>query len=206
MLRLAHPIIPFITEQLWQKIAPMTDRQLAPAGESIMLQAYPQPNPEKHDEQAETWMAQLKAMTDACRNLRGEMQLSPAQRVPLIIEATAGDQAQAQSFVPYLQALAKLSEVQVVAALPESPAPVSVIGAAKLMLKVEIDVAAERERLSKEITRLEGEIAKANAKLGNESFVARAPAQVVEQEKARLTAFGATLEKLREQFDKLQKS
>ncbi|HVK96068.1 MAG TPA: valine--tRNA ligase [Noviherbaspirillum sp.] len=206
VLRLAHPIIPFITEQLWQKIAPMTDRQLAPAGESIMLQAYPQPNPEKHDEQAEAWMTQLKAMTDACRNLRGEMQLSPAQRVPLIIEATAGDQAQAQSFVPYLQALAKLSEVQVVAALPESPAPVSVIGAAKLMLKVEIDVAAERERLSKEITRLEGEIAKANAKLGNESFVARAPAQVVEQEKARLTAFGATLEKLREQFDKLQKS
>ncbi len=203
VLRLAHPVIPFITEQLWQKIAPMTDRQLDPAGESIMLQRYPQPDMEKIDEQAESWMAQLKAMTDACRNLRGEMQLSPAQRVPLIIEAT--DKAQAQSFAPYLQVLAKLSEVQVVDVLPESPAPVSVVGTAKLMLKVEIDVAAERERLSKEIARLEGEIAKANAKLGNESFVARAPAQVVAQEKERLLTFGATLEKLREQFDKLQK-
>ena len=202
VLRLAHPIIPFITEQLWQKIAPMTGRELNPAGDSIMVQAYPQPNMEKLDEQAEAWMAQLKTMTDTCRNLRGEMQLSPAQRVPLFIE---GDKS-LQSFGPYLQALAKLSEVQVVDTLPESPAPVSIVGTAKLMLKVEIDVAAERERLSKEIARIEGEIAKANAKLSNESFVARAPAQVVAQEKERLAAFGATLEKLREQFAKLQKA
>ena len=202
VLRLAHPIIPFITEQLWQKIAPMTGRELNPAGDSIMVQTYPQPNMEKLDEQAEAWMAQLKTMTDTCRNLRGEMQLSPAQRVPLFIE---GDKS-LQSFGPYLQALAKLSEVQVVDTLPESPAPVSIVGTAKLMLKVEIDVAAERERLSKEIARIEGEIAKANAKLSNESFVARAPAQVVAQEKERLAAFGATLEKLREQFAKLQKA
>jgi len=205
VLRLAHPVIPFITEQLWQKIAPMTGRELNPAGDSIMVQAYPQPNLEKLDEQAEAWMAQLKSMTDACRNLRGEMQLSPAQRVPLFIEASAGEKAQVESFVRYLQALAKLSDVQIVDSLPESPAPVSIVGTVKLMLKVEIDVAAERERLSKEIARLEGEIAKANAKLGNESFVARAPAQVVAQEKERLLTFGATLEKLREQFAKLQK-
>ncbi|HEY0847343.1 MAG TPA: valine--tRNA ligase [Noviherbaspirillum sp.] len=204
VLRLAHPIIPFITEQLWQKIAPMTGRELNQAGDSIMVQPYPVADAKKIDEQAEAWMAQLKEMTDACRNLRGEMQLSPAQRVPLFIEA-AGEQAQAQSFAPYLQALAKLSEVQVVDALPESPAPVSIAGTAKLMLKVEIDVAAETERLSKEIARIEGEITKANAKLGNESFVARAPAQVVAQEKDRLLTFGATLAKLREQFDKLQK-
>jgi len=205
VLRLAHPVIPFITEQLWQKIAPMTGRTIA-AGESIMLQAYPQPNLEKIDDEAESWMTQLKAMTDACRNLRGEMQLSPAVRVPLVLEASAADKAQVQSFAPYLQALAKLSDVQVVDTLPESPAPVSIVGTVKLMLKVEIDVAAERERLSKEIARLEGEIAKANAKLGNESFVARAPAQVVAQEKERLLTFGATLEKLREQFEKLQKN
>ena len=205
VLRLAHPIIPFITEQLWQTVAPLTGRTMAPQGESIMLQPYPQPNLEKLDDQAESWMAQLKAMTDACRNLRGEMQLSPAQRVPLIIEASAQDKVQVQSFAPYLQALAKLSEVQVVDALPESPAPVSIVGTAKLMLKVEIDLAAERERLSKEIARLEGEIGKANAKLGNESFVARAPAQVVAQEKERVLTFGATLEKLREQFEKVQK-
>ncbi|HZW11632.1 MAG TPA: valine--tRNA ligase [Noviherbaspirillum sp.] len=206
VLRLAHPVIPFITEQLWQKIAPMTGRELDPAGDSIMVQSYPQPDTKKIDEQAESWMAELKSMTDACRNLRGEMQLSPAQRVPLIIEASAQDKERAQSFAAYLQALAKLSEVQIVDVLPESPAPVSVVGTVKLMLKVEIDVAAERERLTKEITRLEGEIAKANAKLDNESFVARAPAQVVAQEKERLLTFGATLEKLREQFEKLQKT
>ena len=143
-------------------------------------------------------------MTDACRNLRGEMQLSPALRVPLIMEAS--DPAQAarlQSFAPYLQALAKLSEVNVADKLPESPAPVSIVGTAKLMLKVEIDVAAERERLNKEIARLDGEITKANGKLNNESFVARAPAQVVAQEKERVANFSATLAKLREQFAKL---
>ena len=149
-------------------------------------------------------MAALKSMTDACRNLRGEMQLSPALRVPLLLEAAnAEDKARLLSFAPYLQALAKLSEVQVLDTLPESPAPVSVVGTSRLMLKVEIDVAAERERLSKEIARLEGEIGKAQAKLGNESFVARAPAAVVEQEKARLSAFSATLDKLREQFSRL---
>ena len=204
VLRLAHPVIPFITEQLWQTVAPMTDRKLNPAGDSIMLQAYPAADQEKLDEKAEAWMAQLKSMTDACRNLRGEMQLSPAQRVPLIIEAA--DCAQMHSFAPYLQALAKLSEVQIVETLPESPAPVSVVGMAKLMLKVEIDVAAERERLSKEAARLENEIAKANAKLANESFVARAPAQVVAQEKERLLTFETTLAKVREQLEKLQKT
>jgi valyl-tRNA synthetase len=203
VLRLAHPVIPFITEELWQTVAPMTGKQLGPDA-TIMLQPYPQADLSKLDEQAETWMAQLKSMTESCRNLRGEMQLSPAQKVPLLMEAAnAEDKALLQSFAPYLQALAKLSEVQVVDALPQSPAPVSIVGTAKLMLKVEIDIAAERERLSKEISRLEGEIAKANAKLSNESFVARAPAQVVAQEKERLGNFGATLEKLREQFSKL---
>jgi valyl-tRNA synthetase len=203
ILRLAHPIIPFITEQLWQTVAPLAGHALDPAGDSIMRQAYPQAEDKKIDEQAEGWMTQLKALTDACRNLRGEMQLSPAQRVPLIIEA-AGDKSTAQGFAAYLQALAKLSEVQIVDSLPQSPAPVSIVGDVKLMLKVEIDVAAERERLSKEVTRLENEIAKVNAKLGNESFVARAPAQVVAQEKERLVTFSTTLDKLREQLVKLQ--
>ncbi|MBR7784559.1 valine--tRNA ligase, partial [Undibacterium sp. LFS511W] len=116
---------------------------------------YPQPAAANISEQAEGWMSALKAMTDACRNLRGEMQLSPALRVPLLMQAaSAEDKVRLQSFAPYLQALAKLSEVQVLDALPDSPAPVSIVGESKLMLKVEIDVAAERERLSKEITRL----------------------------------------------------
>jgi len=208
ILRLAHPVIPFITEQLWQTVAPLTGRKMNMAGDavcdSIMMQPYPESQASKIDEGAEAWMHELKTMTDACRNLRGEMQLSPALRVPLAMEATdAAQTARLQSFAPYLQALAKLSEVIVADKLPESPAPVSIVGTAKLMLKVEIDVAAERERLSKEIARLDGEITKANSKLGNESFVARAPVQVVAQEKERVANFSATLEKLREQFAKL---
>ena len=202
VLRLAHPITPFITEQLWQTVAPLSGRALNPAGDSIMVQAYPEPNLKKLDEKAEGWMQQLKSLTDACRNLRGEMQLSPAQRVPLILEGSDGHHLQA--FGPYLQALCKLSEVQIVTQLPSSPAPVSVVGTVRLMLQVEIDVAAEQERLTKEAARLEGEIAKANAKLGNESFVARAPAAVVSQEKERLATFSATLEKVKEQLAKLK--
>ncbi|MEY4022291.1 MAG: hypothetical protein RI960_1303, partial [Pseudomonadota bacterium] len=201
VLRLAHPIIPFITEQLWQTVAPLSGRTLKAEGDSIMVQPYPLPNLKKIDEQAEGWMAELKSLTDACRNLRGEMQLSPAQRVPLVIEGN--DHSRLQSFVPYLQALAKLSEVQVLATLPESPAPVLVVGSTRLMLKVEIDIAAERERVNKEVARLEGEITKANAKLSNESFVARAPAAVVAQEKERVAGFSETLTKLREQLTKL---
>ena len=204
ILRLAHPIIPFITESLWQTVAPLANHKLNPAGDTIMLQPYPIANLDKLDTDAEAWMNTLKTLTDSCRNLRGEMQLSPAQRVPLLLQAvSAEEKARLQAYAPYLQALAKLSEVHVLDALPESPAPVSIVGETKLMLKVEIDVAAERERLTKEMTRLETEITKAQAKLGNEGFVARAPAQVVAQEKERVANFSATLDKLREQFAKL---
>jgi valyl-tRNA synthetase len=202
VLRLAHPITPFITEQLWQTVAPLSGRKLNPSGDSIMVQAYPEPNLKKLDEKAESWMDALKSLTDACRNLRGEMQLSPAQKVPLILEGA--DTSNLESFAPYLQALCKLSEVQIVAELPASPAPVSVVGTTRLMLKVEIDVAAERERLGKEVARLENEIQKANAKLSNESFVARAPEAVVAQEKERLENFSATLQKVQQQLVQLK--
>ena len=203
-LRMAHPVIPFVTEALWQTVAPLAGKTLNPTGDSIMMQAYPIANSDNINAEAEEWMHGLKTMTDACRNLRGEMQLSPAVRVPLLLQAAnADDKVRLLAFAPYLQALAKLSEVQIVDALPDSPAPVSIVGETKLMLQVEIDVAAERERMSKEIARLDAEIAKAQAKLGNESFVARAPAQVVAQEQERMANFSATLEKLREQFAKL---
>ncbi len=202
ILRLAHPIIPFITEELWQTVAPMTELKDKSRGtETIMLQAYPQAQLDRIDAEAEAWMSLLKQAVDACRRLRAEMNLSPATKVPLI---AAGDNAQLQAYAPYLQALAKLSEVSIVTDLPEADAPVALAGDFKLMLKVEIDVAAERERLGKEITRLQGEIAKAQGKLSNESFVARAPAAVVEQEKARLADFAASLEKLNAQLTKLK--
>ena len=195
-LRLAHPLIPFITEALWQKVAPVAGR----TGESIMLQAYPSADLTRCDEKSEAWVATLKSMVNACRSLRSEMNLSPAQRIPLL---AAGDIALLKSFAPYLQGLAKLSEVSVLDTLPDTDAAVAIVGNFKLMLKVEIDVAAERERLDKEIARLASEIAKAQAKLTNESFVARAPAAVVEQERKRLEGFGATLAQLQIQRSKL---
>ena len=106
-------------------------------------------------------------------------------------------------FGPYLQLLGRVSEVQVVAQLPEADAPVQVVGTTRLMLKVEIDKAAETARLSKEVARLEGEIAKATAKLANPAFADKAPAAVVEQERKRLADFGATVEKMKAQLLKL---
>jgi len=197
ILRLAHPIMPFITEEIWQTIAPMTEKH----GASIMLETYPKAQPDKLDEASEAWVAQLKQAVDACRSLRGEMGISPAARVPLF---AAGDAEALAAYAPYLKALAKLEDVAIVAELPEADAPVMLVNDFKLMLKVEIDVAAEKERLGKEIARLEGEINKANAKLNNESFVARAPVAVVEQEKARVADFSASLDKLLSQLAKLK--
>ncbi|MDN3577594.1 valine--tRNA ligase [Chitinimonas viridis] len=196
-LRLAHPIIPFITEELWQTVAPFAN---AKKTESLMLAAWPLAQVEKIDEQANSRMAQFQALTMAARTLRSEMSLSPSQRVPLFLEGTAAELAE---FGPYLTLLCRLSEVQVVAQLPADDAPVQVVGGTRLMLKVEIDREAERARLSKEVARLDGEIAKANAKLANPAFADKAPAAVVEQERKRLADFSETVEKMRAQLQKL---
>jgi valyl-tRNA synthetase len=132
------------------------------------------------------------------------MGVSPAEKVPLMaVPGTARDRMLLADFAPHLAALARLSGVEIVDELPHTEAPVEVVGETRLMLHIEIDVVAECERLAKEIARLEGEIAKANAKLANESFVARAPAAVVEQERTRLAAITATLDKLRPQLQRL---
>ncbi|MBE0620265.1 MAG: class I tRNA ligase family protein, partial [Burkholderiales bacterium] len=196
VLRLAHPIIPFITEELWQRVAPLAGR----TGASVMLAPYPQHQPERVDPAAEAEVAWLKELVGACRNLRSEMNISSAQRIPLL---ATGDRARLEALAPYIRTFAKLSEMSVLDALPAADAPVAVVGDCQLMLKIEIDKAAERERLQKEITRLEGEIAKAEGKLANAGFVARAPAQVVAQERERLAAFATTLEKLKPQLEKL---
>ena len=198
ILRLAHPLIPFITEELWQTVAPIAGRK---THESIMLAAYPRADLSRIDEASEAKVERLKALTYACRNLRGEMNVSPALRMPLLV---AGGGTEISEFAAILQALGKLSEVQIVNDMPaDAMAPVAVVGEIRLMLKVEIDVAAERERLAKEIEKLEKQISIAQGKLANEGFVARAPAAVVEQEKQRVADFSATLEKLKPQLAKL---
>ena len=200
-LRLMHPIMPFITEELWQTVAPLANKKRT---DSIMLAAYPQAEPSKIRPEADAWMGELQKLIDATRNLRGEMNLSPAQKAPLFIAASAEQQAKLRAFAPYLKTLAKLSEVTIGAALPDAVgAPVQVVGDISLMLKVEIDVKAERERLGKEIARLQGEINKANGKLNNENFVAKAPPAVIEQEKKRVAEFGGTLGKLQAQLNAL---
>ena len=200
-LRLMHPIMPFITEELWQTVAPLANKKRT---DSIMLAAYPQAEPSKIRPEADAWMGELQKLIDATRNLRGEMNLSPAQKAPLFIAASTEQQAKLRAFAPYLKTLAKLSEVTIGAALPDAVgAPVQVVGDISLMLKVEIDVKAERERLGKEIARLQGEINKANGKLNNENFVAKAPPAVIEQEKKRVAEFSGTLDKLQVQLNAL---
>ena len=201
ILRLAHPIIPFITEALWQVVAPVAGIP----GESVSIARYPEAQPAKIDEAAIAHMDRVKGLVDTCRALRGEMNVSPSTRLPMYV---VGDADFMRGVAPVLQALAKLSEVKVFDdeaawAAAAQAAPVAVVGEARMCLFMEIDVAAEKARLSKEIARIEGEIAKANGKLSNEAFVAKAPAAVLEQERKRVADFTATLGRLRDQLTRL---
>jgi valyl-tRNA synthetase len=205
ILRLLHPITPFITEELWQKVAPVAGR----AGPSISIAAYPVAQPERIDEAAMAHIAKLKLLVDSCRNLRGEMGVSPATRLPLYVVAQSAAEGEfLKTSAPVLQALAKLNEVKLFAdeaawqAAAQS-APVAVVGEARICLHMEVDVAAEKIRLGKEVARLEDQIIKANAKLSNEAFVAKAPATVLEQERKRMADFGDTLAKVKDQLARL---
>ena len=205
ILRLAHPVIPFVTEELWQKVAPVAGR----AGESVSIAAYPVSQSERIDADAMAQVGKLKLLVDACRNLRGEMNVSPATRLPLfVISAQAEEAAFLKRSAPVLQALAKLSEVRIFDdeaswSAAAQAAPVAVVGEARICLHMEIDVAAEKIRLGKETARLEGEIVKAEGKLGNEAFVAKAPPAVIAQERKRVADFVATLAKLKDQLARL---
>jgi valyl-tRNA synthetase len=201
IMRLAHPIIPFITEELWQKVSVVAGLP----GESVSIAAYPVSQPDRIDTAAEAHVAKLKTLVDACRNLRGEMNVSPATRMPLYV---LGDTAFMNSVAPVLQSLAKLSEVKVFEAEADwvaaaQAAPVAVVGEARLCLFIEVDAAAEKIRLTKEAARLEGEITKANAKLSNEAFVSKAPPAVLDETRKRVADFGATLDKIRQQLQRL---
>jgi len=206
VLRLMHPIMPFITAELWETVAEVAGRK-AP-GANIVTAAYPKAQLDRVDASADAWVAKMKGVVGACRALRSEMSLSPATRVPLYV---TGDAVFIEEASALLKSLAKVSEVKVFAddaafAQATRSAAVVVQGESRLALYVEIDVAAETARLAKEIARLQGEITKAKTQLDNESFVARAPAAVVEQMKLRVAEFSATVTRLQDQAARLATS
>ena len=203
-LRLAHPIIPFITEELWQKVSLITGSRKAEDEASIMVAPYPKAEDFARSDDADRAVAVTKKMIEAVRSLRSQMMLPPSQKVPLAIQ---GPKEIAAAVAPFLQGLARLESVDLVDNIDTlnqgAIAPVSIVDDWRLMLVVKIDVAAERARLEKEIERLQNEVRKCEAKLGNERFVSKAPEAIVNQEKARLADFQKALQNNTEQLAKL---
>ena len=196
-LRLLHPIIPFITEELWQAVAPLANAKTA---DSIMLAAYPKADPEKIVQAAFDQMAQLQDLIGAVRNLRGEMGIAPNVKAPLFVEGSVPE-----ALLKYLPALTRLTEAKTVDRLPESEdAPIAVCNGARLMLKVEIDKAAETARLSKEAEKLQKALDKLNAKLSKPGYTEKAPAHLVEKDKADLAELTDKMGKVEGQLAKLR--
>ena len=196
MLRMIHPIMPFISEEIWQIIS----KKIGISGDTIMLQKYPVARNEKIDNESIEWMTTLKTMVEECRKLRGEMNISPAEKVPLIM---IGNEEKIMEFKSYLLPLAKLNSIEIVNSFEKIDAPVALVGDFKLMLNIEIDVEAEKIRLQKEISRIVIEVKKAEGKLSNKAFVEKAPDEVVAQEKERLKIFTIELSKYEEQLSRL---
>ena len=198
ILRLLHPIMPFITEELWQVVAPLANAKTA---DSIMLAAYPQADKEKIVQTAFDKMAALKDLVEEVRKLRGEMGIAPNVKAPLFVEGSA----ELEGLLKYLPSLTRLTEAKLVDSLPEAEdAPVAVCNGARLMLKVEIDKAAETVRLSKEAEKLQKALDKLSAKLGKPGYVDKAPAHLVEKDKAELAELADKMGKVEGQLAKLK--
>ncbi|HHX2522576.1 TPA: valine--tRNA ligase [Neisseria subflava] len=198
ILRLLHPIMPFITEELWQVVAPLANAKTA---DSIMLSAYPQADKEKIVQTAFDKMAALKDLVEEVRKLRGEMGIAPNVKAPLFVEGSA----ELEGLLKYLPSLTRLTEAKLVDNLPEAEdAPVAVCNGARLMLKVEIDKAAETARLSKEAEKLQKALDKLNAKLSKPGYTEKAPAHLVEKDKADLAELEDKMAKVQTQLAKLK--
>lgn len=196
-LRLLHPIMPFITEELWQTVAPLAN---AKHSDSIMLTAFPEADAEKIAPAAFDKMTVLQDLIGAVRNLRGEMGLSPSVKAPLFVEA----EQDWSDYLPYVPVMARLSEATQLERLPDAEdAPVAVCNGARLMLKVEIDKAAETARLNKEAEKLQKALDKLNAKLSKPGYTDKAPAHLVEKDRAELAELESKMNKVREALAKL---
>ncbi len=203
VLRLAHPFMPFITEEIWQRLK-------APAGvqgETLMLQPWPVANEARIDAAAEGDIEWVKALMLGVRQIRGEMKISMAKRIDIIVaNASAEDQRRLADFEPLLNKLAKLESVRVLAAGEEAPmSATTLVGEMEVLVPMAglIDKDAELARLDKEIGRLEGEVKRVGGKLGNEGFVAKAPAEVLEKERAKLAEAEQALAKLVDQRQRI---
>ncbi|RED04231.1 valine--tRNA ligase [Ectopseudomonas oleovorans] len=203
VLRLAHPFMPFITEEIWQRLK-------APAGvqgETLMLQPWPVANEARIDAAAEGDIEWVKALMLGVRQIRGEMKISMAKRIDIIVaNASAEDQRRLADFEPLLNKLAKLESVRVLAAGEEAPmSATTLVGEMEVLVPMAglIDKDAELTRLDKEIGRLEGEVKRVGGKLGNEGFVAKAPAEVLEKERAKLAEAEQALAKLVDQRQRI---
>jgi len=198
ILRLLHPIMPFITEELWQTVAPLAN---AKHSDSIMLAAYPVADQEKIVPAAFDKMGSLKELVEEVRKLRGEMGIAPNVKAPLFVEGGS----ELADLLKYLPALTRLTEAKLVDTLPEAEdAPVAVCNGARLMLKVEIDKAAETARLTKEAEKLQKALDKLNAKLSKPGYTDKAPAHLVEKDKADLAELMDKMGKVEGQLAKLK--
>ncbi|WP_374415661.1 valine--tRNA ligase [Ectopseudomonas oleovorans] len=203
ILRLAHPFMPFITEEIWQRIK----AQAGVSGETIMLQAWPVANESRIDTAAEGDIEWVKQLMLGVRQIRGEMKISMAKRIDIIVaNASAEDLRRLADFEPLLSKLAKLESVRVLAAGEEAPmSATTLVGEMEVLVPMAglIDKDAELARLDKEVARLEGEVKRVGSKLANEGFVAKAPAEVLEKERAKLAEAEQALAKMVEQRGKI---
>ncbi|WP_372391861.1 valine--tRNA ligase [Xanthomonas sp. NCPPB 3582] len=205
LLRLLHPLIPFVTEELWQQVAP----RLGITDATISLQAFPQASDLDTSGYAgaEADVEWLKSMVSALRRVRSELNVPPSKQVRLLLQAgNADDRARVARFASQLSFLLKLEAIDWLATGQDTPpSATAIVGELTLLVPLDglVDMDAERTRLDKEIKRVESEIGKCNGKLGNATFVQNAPAAVVEQERARLNDWTVQLTGLREQRAKI---
>jgi len=202
-LRLLHPFMPYITEEIWQRIAPMLNID----GESIMLQPYPQPDETNVDLNAEQGIEWIKGIIVAIRNIRGEMDISPAKAIPVFLnKGTASDQSRLEEYRPYLEKLAKLESIQWLKPDEEVPAAATQLhGDVEILVPMAglIDVEAERARLEKEIAKLESGMKAVSSKLNNKKFMDKAPEAVVAKERGKAEQMSNALTALQEKLEEL---
>ena len=203
VLRALHPIVPFITEEIWQAVAP----RLGIQAQDIMERPWPKAGERTTDEAASAEIEWVKAVLSGIRRIRSEMNIAPGKTIPLLLaDGDAADRTRAAKFAAQIAFLARTEPAQWIEPGAEEPAAAAaVVGSLRVLIPLAglIDLTAEKARLAKEIARIEGEIRKCEGKLGNANFVANAPAEVVAQERQRIVDWGTQLEALREQARKL---